>query len=274
MGIRRNILAVLLFLFVLSSVFYSIGTPIENNSSFQLPPGTAATNFHLTDILSNQTFSLTDFHGKVVIIDLFTTWCPPCRVSIPKMKDIYNCYSIDELTIISVDIDRTENESLVRDFINEFEMDWYVALDNNSIVDNTYGSGYVPTMYIIDQNQTIVYSEIGFHFSNIIDTLNDLSLEPISSLPTYSPPGNFTWFIDFMNALVFVMVCIVVIVILSVVIYVRRRNRNQVTSPSIPIKESYSPNQNRVFTNICPSCRQQLLPQTKFCVFCGVKIKE
>jgi hypothetical protein len=190
------------------------------------------------------------------------------------MKDIYNCYSTDELTIISVDIDHTENESLVRDFINEFEMDWYVALDNNSIVDNTYGSGYIPTMYVIDQNQTIVYSEVGFHFSNIIDTLNDLSLEPISSLPTYGPSNNMSWFIDFMNALTFVIVCIVVIVILSVVIYVRRRNRNQVTSPSLQIKESYSPNQNRAFTDSCPNCSQQLLPQTKFCVFCGSKIKE
>ncbi len=277
MRIRSKVLIVLLFLMVSSNVKFSLGKPTDNNSSFQKPIGTTAANFYLTDILSNQTFSLADFQGKTIILDLFTTWCPPCRESVPRMRDIYNSYSAEELTIISVDIDVNETESLVRTFILEYEMEWFVALDNDSIVRSYYGSGYIPTMYIIDQNQTIVYSEVGFYFTNIINTLDELSLEPISSLPTYDsydPSDFFSQINDFFGSMLFIIVCVLVIVIIFAVIYIRRQSRNRVEFIGHQIKEPFSPYQGKTSIRNCPTCGQKLLSEAKFCSSCGSNIKE
>ncbi len=256
-------------IFINTRPVFSSPKSITNLS--QLPSGSTAPNFNLTDITTSQTFSLTDFAGKTVILDLFTTWCGACVQAIPRIRDIHQSYSTEDLIIISIDLDTSESVEQLRDFILEHEMEWLVALDSNSVIDSNYGSEYVPTMYIIDKNQTVAYSEIGFVFEEVVNTLDQLELVPIKPLPSRTSSNDIlTMFIG----VILVGMGIVVIFSISIVFYVRHQQKKKAEL----YRASLAFNQQKAqmslahegsFSDICPKCGQLREVNAKFCVNCG-----
>jgi thiol-disulfide isomerase/thioredoxin len=122
----------------------------------------AATNFTVRDVDSGITYSLTDFRGTIVVLDLFATWCPPCQVSLPYLRQLHTQYSYSEVRIISVDVDGSESQSVVSAFRQEESMDWIVSLDEGNLINAAYGTGNIPTFYIIDQDGDIQWTDSGF----------------------------------------------------------------------------------------------------------------
>lgn len=178
-----------LLIFLIVNVTFTFGTGFSYENTVenvqQLPIGQQAPDFQLENLNTNTSFKLSDNTGKVVIIDLFATWCGPCKAALPQIRRVFFSYSQDDLCIISIDTDSKEGENLVRPFAETYKMDWNVALDNNSIVDTNYGSGYIPTMYIIAPNQTIVYSEIGFYYDRVTDVIDSM-IEGDQNIPQLS----------------------------------------------------------------------------------------
>jgi len=82
-----------------------------NSSLDEIPVGTQAPNFDLIDIRTNESFSLSDYLGKVVILDLFATWCGPCRNAIPGINEITYIFDPNDLVIISIYVDSRETQS-------------------------------------------------------------------------------------------------------------------------------------------------------------------
>ena len=121
-----------------------------------------ATDFTVQDVDSGISYSLSDFLGKVVILDLFATWCPPCQLSIPYLRLLHTTYSRSDFQIISVDVDDSESQSLVSQLRSDEQMDWIVSLDIGGSVISTYGQDAIPTFYIIDRQGNIEWSESGF----------------------------------------------------------------------------------------------------------------
>jgi thiol-disulfide isomerase/thioredoxin len=145
-------------------------------------PGELAPNFTVQNVLTNESLSLSDFYGKVVILDLFATWCQPCIEAMPFIYEILFSYNPSDLAIISIDVDSRESLELIKSFAKEYNMAWYVTMDNENIVDSNYGTGYIPTMYIINQTGYVHYQEIGFNYDEVIASLNQL-ISPDSILP-------------------------------------------------------------------------------------------
>ncbi|UCE12324.1 MAG: TlpA family protein disulfide reductase, partial [Candidatus Heimdallarchaeota archaeon] len=156
----------------------SITIPWIINTSYgtnmDVPIGAKAPDFTLRDITTDNYFSLRDFLGKVVILDLFATWCQPCIEAMPYLNRIQQCYNSSELAIISIDVDVEETQSQVEFFAETNKMTWIVAMDSNSIVDAEYGTRYIPTLYIIDQEGYVHFMEIGFSFTHVNDALQQL----------------------------------------------------------------------------------------------------
>ena len=121
-----------------------------------------APDFTVQDVDSGTSYSLSSFLGKIVILDLFATWCSPCQLSIPYLRSLHTTYSRSELQIISVDVDNSESQSLVSQFRSDEQMDWIVSLDNGGLIINSYGQEGIPTFYIIDQEGNIEWSASGF----------------------------------------------------------------------------------------------------------------
>lgn len=111
---------------------------------------------------------LSDYRGKVVILDMWATWCTPCQLQMIELKKVYENYSRNDLEILSIDIEQSESASLIQSFIEEFknqlgiELNWIFGMDNGSIWRKYMtGQGAIPTLYIFDQKGNVTFTHEG-----------------------------------------------------------------------------------------------------------------
>lgn len=155
-------------------------TTKENTSANSQYTATTTTNsseamapdFVLTDTKGNQ-IKLSDYRGKVVILDFWATWCPPCRRGIPDLIDLQKTYK-NKLAVIGISLD-TDSKKDVVPFIKEYGINYKVAYGDNNVVQKYGNIQSIPTTFIIDQNGKIVNSYIGLQrketFENQIKAL-------------------------------------------------------------------------------------------------------
>ncbi|KYK23139.1 hypothetical protein AYK21_03090 [Thermoplasmatales archaeon SG8-52-2] len=118
--------------------------------------------------------SLSSYRGKVVILDMWATWCGPCHAVMPELEKIYNDYSRDQLEIMSVDIDPRESVAVIEDFIDSFEnqnnieLSWIFGRDDGSISEKYMNESAIPTLAVFDQQGRLHYRKAGVHVYNEI----------------------------------------------------------------------------------------------------------
>jgi len=95
-------------------------------------------------------FSLAANHGKIVVIDFWATWCPPCRESVPEIKDLTKRYPAEKLVVISASADK--DEAKWRDFIAKKQMMWVQYLDKDGRLAELFGVNAFPTYIVIDRD--------------------------------------------------------------------------------------------------------------------------
>lgn len=120
--------------------------------------GMFAPDFHLTT-LKGEDVSLSDYKGDVVAVNLWATWCPPCRAELPGMNAVYDAYKGDGLVMLAVN--GREEESLVAEFINAEGFTFPVLLDPSGQVMGLYSVYSFPTTYIIDRDGIIQHVQTG-----------------------------------------------------------------------------------------------------------------
>jgi len=104
---RRLLLAFLAALILIAALWYTL----KQNE-------VVAQDFSLTDLNGN-VFHLSDFKGKIVVIEFITTWCGYCRQQISYYEDVWSEY-VDKIVLIIVDIDPGESEDVLRTFARQF----------------------------------------------------------------------------------------------------------------------------------------------------------
>jgi peroxiredoxin len=119
--------------------------------------GSIAPDFSLQD-LSGNSVHLSDFHGEVVLINFWATWCPPCWQEMPTFQEYYTQYDTD-FVVLAVDGDEPENA--VRDFVAENGLTFPVVIDVGQKVTETYLVRSYPTSFIVDQDGVISKIHIG-----------------------------------------------------------------------------------------------------------------
>ena len=119
--------------------------------------------------LDGSKIRLSDYRGKVVILDLWATWCNPCHAVMPELKKIYDYYTRNELEIMSVNIDSKESAQYIQSFIDWFEeqydteLNWIFGRDDGSILEKYMNEGAIPTLAVFDQKGRIYYRKAGVH---------------------------------------------------------------------------------------------------------------
>ena len=116
----------------------------------------AAPEFTLRD-LSDQPVSLSQFRGKVVLLDFWATWCPPCRREIPNLIEIKNAFRHRNFEIISIDgFERHGNDRAFR-FVREKRMNWIHIIDKQKgkEIARMYGVEYVPATFVIKNGKIV-----------------------------------------------------------------------------------------------------------------------
>jgi thiol-disulfide isomerase/thioredoxin len=117
-----------------------------------------APNFELPT--NNGTLTLADLKGKVVYLDFWASWCPPCRQSFPWMDEMERRYGRQGLTVVAVNLDK--DRDLAAKFLNEVPAHFTVAYDQRGAVAESYHVPGMPSSFIIDRNGKIQEVHIGF----------------------------------------------------------------------------------------------------------------
>lgn len=116
--------------------------------------------FELTT-MQGQQLSLQGLAGRIVVMDFWATWCPPCRESVPELKDLTKRYPTEKLTLISVSAD--EDEKTWREFVAKRKMDWAQYRDADHKILDDFGIRSFPTYLVIDGDGVIKQRIIGMN---------------------------------------------------------------------------------------------------------------
>jgi len=98
---------------------------------------------------------LSDLKGKVVLLDFWATWCPPCRVEVPNLLEIYRKFKDEDFVLISVSLDR--DLTAARKFVKDKEMDWVHIIDWEAgrEIATLYQVEYIPSTFVINRKGKI-----------------------------------------------------------------------------------------------------------------------
>lgn len=106
------------------------------------------------------TLKLADLKGKVVYLDFWASWCPPCRKSFPWMNEMEQRYGRHGLTVVAINLDK--DRDLAAKFLSEVPADFTIAYDSEGSVADSYHVPGMPSSFIIDRNGKIQSIHIGF----------------------------------------------------------------------------------------------------------------
>jgi thiol-disulfide isomerase/thioredoxin len=101
---------------------------------------------------------LSSLKGKVVFLNFWATWCPPCREEMPSMETLYRRFRDSGLEFLAVDIQEGADE--VADFMRQYKLSFPVGLDSGRI-SAEYGIRGIPTTFIIDRDGAIIIASVG-----------------------------------------------------------------------------------------------------------------
>ncbi|MBN2092003.1 TlpA family protein disulfide reductase [candidate division KSB1 bacterium] len=117
--------------------------------------------------LEGKKINTTDFKGKVQIIDLWATWCPPCRKGIPELMELQEKYKADGLEIIGIALDNTIDP--VKEFATTTKFNYTVVFGNRKIA-NLYGRiEAIPTTFIVDKTGKVVKKLVGYQPKSVFE---------------------------------------------------------------------------------------------------------
>ena len=118
--------------------------------------------------LEGKSLRLSDFEGKVIILDFWATRCPPCREEIPDFVKLYTKYRDKGLVIIGVSLDRGSIEGIKRFCQNE-GVNYPVVIGNYEVTENYGGIRYIPTTFVIDKNKNILKKFVGYTSMDVFE---------------------------------------------------------------------------------------------------------
>ncbi len=124
-----------------------------------LEPGLPAPDFSYPG-LDGKMVSLSDYRGKVVFLNIWATWCPPCREEMPSMEKLYRELRGEGFEILAVSIDALGAKA-VAPFMKEYRLSFPALLDPEGTVQQLYGTTGIPESFIIDKKGIIAEKILG-----------------------------------------------------------------------------------------------------------------
>ena len=156
----------------------------KSDSSHPLAPP-----FSLTDI-AGQPVKLSDYQGKVVVLDFWATWCGPCRIEIPSFIELQKRYAAQGFTMIGISMD--DSAEPVVDFYKEFQMNYPVAVGNDRLGELYGGMEGLPTTFLIGRDGRIYAKHMGATDPSVFETeiKELLAVSPAAEVKDFHQAGH------------------------------------------------------------------------------------
>ena len=131
-----------------------------NEDIAQVTTGAEAPEFNAVNLATGDSVTLADYRGEVVLLNLWATWCGPCRWEMPSMERLYRELGPAGLKIVAVSVDQVSGEEVL-DFANELELTFDVLHDRSGQIEIDYQTTGLPETVILDRDGVIVHKSIG-----------------------------------------------------------------------------------------------------------------
>ena len=122
-----------------------------------------------------KTVTRSDFGGKLLVLNFWASWCPPCIDELPSLNQFATEFASQGVVVLGVSIDK--NEKLYRNFLAQRHVTFATARDPESNISASYGTFQIPESYLIDRNGKVLEKEI----SNI-DWLDPVFLQRVKRM--------------------------------------------------------------------------------------------
>jgi peroxiredoxin len=109
---------------------------------------------------TGSTLQLTDLRGKVVMVNFWATWCPPCLEEMPSIQRLYDRFKADGFVVVALSIDN-QGGYVVTSFVKEHKLTFSIGLDPKMKVADAYGVRALPSTFIIDRQGRMVAMALG-----------------------------------------------------------------------------------------------------------------
>ena len=150
---RNFLFAAVLMLLAMPSVAQQAGDGLTRLADAPLAP-----DFSLLD-MDGAVHRLSEYRGRVVIVNFWATWCPPCREEMPSMQRAWEQLRTEGILMLGINVG--ENEDTIFQFTADYPVDFPLLLDIDSAVTGEWPVRGLPTTYVVDPDGRLVYQAIG-----------------------------------------------------------------------------------------------------------------
>lgn len=129
----------------------------------------AAPDFTLLD-MEGKNIKLSDFRGKVVILDFWATWCPPCRMEIPHFIALHQQYKGQGLEVVGVSLDN-DGVKVVKPFAEQNKINYTMLVDGHPVARLFGGVQSIPTTFVLDRQGRVAKVLVGYNDKSVFEEL-------------------------------------------------------------------------------------------------------
>lgn len=122
--------------------------------------GSQAPDFHAIDLATGKPRTLADYRGHVLLLNVWATWCEPCRAEMPAIERLHRLVTDTTFRIVSVSIDK-DDSSVVTAFARAYGLTFPILQNQSGDIQDIYQTTGVPESFVVDRNGTIVKKVIG-----------------------------------------------------------------------------------------------------------------
>lgn len=179
----RTLITAALGIFLSSGLVHAeLPVPRLTHQLVQLGTPVAAPDFTLEDI-DGEDYSFKDYRGKVVLVNFWASWCPPCRREFPSMEALHQAFKDESFTILA--INQWETPDHVFAYMGQLDVfpNFPILFDKDSSVSQAFGVEGLPTTVLVDKQGRIVYQAIGgrdFNHPEVKAIVGELLAAPVA----------------------------------------------------------------------------------------------
>ena len=130
----------------------------SNIGILKIPHISQPVEIQLKDVFGN-TVSLSDFRGKIVFLNFWATWCPPCVIEMPSMQKLHRRFK--DKNFVMVAINSQETDAQVKSFFDKYKLSFTALLDSNAEVGAWFDVNAFPTTFVLDKQGRIIGRALG-----------------------------------------------------------------------------------------------------------------
>lgn len=127
---------------------------------FPVEVGSRAPDFTAADLATGDTVTLASYRGQVVLLNVWATWCEPCRVEMPSMERLHQELGPQGLKIVAISIDEA-GPDVVREFQRELGLTFQILHDRSRAIERIYQTTGVPESFVLNREGRIMKKVIG-----------------------------------------------------------------------------------------------------------------